>query len=384
VLHDTLCRALETWKCGSIPDNPAAWLMRAAKNRAIDVIRRERFVVPLPAESAALLRSEWTLIPAIEANFRDAAIRDQELSLMFSCCDPSISRDAQITVILKYLGGFGVAEIAHAFLTNEATIEKRLTRARAALRKLGAFYSIETAEQVQSRLPNILDALYLLFNEGYHSAHDDAVQRTEMCGEAIRLVKMLTEHSYAATPETFALLALMCFHGSRIPSRVTDDGTLITLARQDRSLWNRELIATGLEALASSASGDRVAARHIEAAIAAQHCLAPSFESTNWIAIVELYDALAAIDRSPVVALNRAIAIGMARTAEDGIAAIESIANRDRLADYPFYFAALGELHERVGDPSRAADDFDHAAARSRNAGERRFFAQRAAECRVR
>ncbi|MGI0028111.1 MAG: RNA polymerase sigma factor, partial [Nitrososphaera sp.] len=223
-VQDVLCRALETCKYGRLPENLSAWLMRAARNRAIDIVRRHGHFAEIAAEVARFIESEWTLVPTVDALFEEHSIRDSEVRMMFSCCDPTLSGDSQVAIILKYLCGFSVAEIAQGFLTSEATVEKRLTRARAALAKSGALYEVRDNGEVLARLDSVHGALYLFFNEGYHGGHPRAAVREDLCFEALRLARMLAEHEAAATPKTSALIALMCLHAARLPARVDDEG----------------------------------------------------------------------------------------------------------------------------------------------------------------
>ncbi len=381
-VQEALRRALETWKFGALPDNPSAWLMRAARNQAVDVIRRHRYKAQLAPEVARYLESEWTLVPTMEALFDESAIRDDELRLMFSCCDPELPPEAQIAVVLKWLCGFGVREIAQAFLTTTAAIEKRLTRARTVLAQRGSLYEVRDSTHAVSRIPSVREALYLLFSEGYHGGHQQEAIREDLCREAVRLAIQLTELDPAVQAESSALVALMCLHLARLSSRRDEAGSLLMLAEQDRSTWDATLITEGMLWLGRSATGDHLSAFHIEAAIAARHCTAPSVALTDWADIRRLYDALLALCPSPVVALNRAIAVGMAEGPERGIAEVMAIRQRARLARYPFFEATLGELNARAGRTSAAEIHFHRAAKLARNPSERSFLERRGAECR--
>jgi RNA polymerase sigma factor (sigma-70 family) len=373
-VQDVLCTALEAWKYGRVPDNPPAWLMRAAKNRAIDLVRRGA----LHGRVAPALQSEWTLLPAIDALFDEHAIEDDDLRLMFSCCDPALSPDSQLAIILRYPCGFGIGEIAQAFLASEAAIEKRLVRARESLAQRGALFDVRSDGEVRARLDTVHDALHLLFNEGYHGAHPNTVVRKELCYEALRLALRLVELPAAATPKSYALIALMCFHAARLETRI-EGGELVPLGEQDRSRWDRELIEQGLGFLGRAAAGEVPSAFHFEAAIAALHCQARSVEETDWAQVARLYESLFALRPSPVVALSRAIAFGMAFGARRGLEELEAIAQRDKLAAYPFYAAAFGDLHSRLGEREKAAERFREAQRLARNAAEEQFFARRAA-----
>jgi len=380
VVQDAFCRALEVWKVRGIPENPPAWLMATAKNRALDVLRRERTARTFAPEFGRLLESEWTIASIVDEAFAAHTIRDEQLRMMFSCCHPRLPEEAQVALILNILCGFGANEIASAFLTGRAAIEKRISRGKKVLASARRLFDLADAE-FTSRLSAVRRALYLLFNEGYHGASPESPVRVELCNEAIRLTALLCEHPPAAGPETNALAALMCLHASRLPARLDSAGDLSALFDQDRSLWDARLVAQGLALLDRSAAGDELTAYHIEAAIAAAHAGAPSVDETDWDSIVALYDGLMTIAPSPVVALNRAIAIAQRDGAQRGIEELHAIADRDRLKRYPFYPAALGELELRRGNRDAAREHFSAAVALARNPVERRFLQKRVRTC---
>ncbi len=327
------------------------------------------------------LESEWTLRPTVEELFLPEALKDDELRMMFSCCQPRLKEDVQVALILKNLCGLSVEEIAGAFLASPAAIGKRLTRGKNAVARSRRFFEL-TAEDFAPRLSTDHRALYLLFNEGYLQAPGtDSVVRVDVCREALRLARLLVEHAAAATSATKALAALMCLNAARLPSRVDEGGNLKALLQQDRSLWDRSLVAEGMELLAESAVGDEVTAYHVEAAIAGIHASAESVEKTPWREIVSLYDALLKIRPSPVVALNRAIAIAHHEGPVKGLEAIRAIEDVSLLSSYPFYPAALGELELRVGEATVAANHLRGALALARNDSERRFLEERIAVC---
>jgi len=381
VVQDALCRALEIWKLRGMPENPAAWLMTTAKNRAVDILRRERRARAFAPELERLLESEWTFTPTIEEAFGSHAIRDDELRMMFSCVDPRLPEESQVALILHILCGFSVSEIANAFLSSAAAIEKRITRGKKVLSSSKRLFELSKSEDFQARLSAIQRALYLLFNEGYHGSCAEAVVRVELCREAMRLAALLTEHSLAANPSTRALLALMCLHAARLPARLDESGSLNLLRDQDRSQWNSELIAQGQELLELSATGEELTEYHVEAAIAWCHATAPSARDTNWGQIVSLYDTLMAIRPSPVVALNRAIAVAQHEGPEQGLAALRAIPDRKRLGTYPFYPIALGEFELQCGRHAAAREHFATALPLARNAVEERFIEQRIGAC---
>jgi len=381
VVQDAFCRALETWKFHGVPENPTAWLMAASKNRALDVLRRERTAHDSEPELARFLESEWTLAPAVEGGFAPNEIRDDLLRMMFSCCDPALAEEAQVALILGILCGFSVNEIANAFVSSDAAIEKRITRAKKVLARSGRLFDVSVAADFAQRLPAVHRALYLLFNEGYHGASPESAVRVDLCREAIRLALVLLEHPAGATPPTYALAALFHLNAARLPGRLDASGNLNALPDHDRSLWDHALVAEGFRFLDLSASGQELTSYHVEAAIAAHHAEARALEETNWRAIVALYDTLMRLQPSPIVALNRAIAVAQLDGPERGLEEIGAIENRGRLDSYPFYSAALGELELRCGRRSIAREHFRTALSLARNPMERRFLDQRLSAC---
>jgi RNA polymerase sigma-70 factor (ECF subfamily) len=361
VVQDAFCRALEVWKVRGIPDNPSAWLMTTARHRALDVIRRERTARTFGPEMGRHLESEWTTAPSLAEAFAEHAIRDEQLRMMFSCCHPALKEEVQVALILNILCGFGAQEIAQAFLARRAAVEKRIARGKKTLADARRLFDLGDAE-FGSRLSAVQRALYLLFNEGYHGSGKSAV-RVELCGEAIRLTELLREHPAAATPTTYALVALMYLHAARLPARVDREGDLHPLGEQDRTRWDSRMLATGLALVERSASGGEVSAYHIEAAVAATHAAAPRVEETDWSAIVTLYDRLMTVAPSPVVALNRAIAIGERDGPVQGLEALEAIPERELLSRYPFYPAAMAEMALRRGDQAGARAHFGRPSA---------------------
>jgi RNA polymerase sigma factor (sigma-70 family) len=381
VVQEAFCRALESWRIRGMPENPSAWLMAIAKNCALDVLRRERTARTFAPELGRLLESEWTLAPVVEELFSANAIKDDLLRMMFSCCHPRLPEEAQVALVLHILCGFSVAEIASAFVATNAAIEKRITRAKKTLAQSKRLFDVAAAAQFSERLPAVQRALYLLFNEGYHGASPEAAVRAELCREAMRLAGVLLEHPLGATPATYALAALMCLNAARLPGRVDASGHLISLLEQDRSQWDQALVAEGLKLLDLSATGSELTGYHIEAAIASVHACAPRTEDTNWEGIVSLYDTLMMLRPSPIVALNRAIAVAQDEGAERGLEEIRAITNRERLAGYPFYSAALGELEFRRGKYETAREHFQAARSLARNRMERQFFDRRVGAC---
>jgi RNA polymerase sigma factor (sigma-70 family) len=381
-VQDAFCRAIEVWAFRGVPENPSAWLMAAAKNRALDVLRRERTARTYEPELSRLLQREWTIAPVVEEMFTDNAIKDDQLRLMFSCCHPRLPEEAQVMLVLHILCGFSIAEVASAFVTSYTAVEKRIPRAKKVLARSKTLFDITAPSDFSARLPAAQRALYLLFNEGYHGSSAESAVRVELCREAMRLAALLLEHPPGATPTSYALSALMCLNKARLPARLDASGKLNSFFDQDRSLWDQTLLGEGLQLLELSAKGSELTEYHLEAAIAAAHATAPSMRETDWGRIVSLYDTLMSIRPSPIIALNRAIAIGQRDGAERGLDALRGIADSERLAKYPFYHAAFGESEIQSGRPDNARQYFSTALGLSRNPMERQFFDQRLNACR--
>lgn len=381
VTQDAFCRAMETWKLRGLPENPAAWLMTTAKNRALDILRQQRTARIFEPELTRFLESEWTLIPTVEEAFTTHAVKDSQLRMMFSCCHPHLADKARIALVLHILCGFSVNEIAQAFVNSHRTIEKRITRAKKKLAKSKKLFDLADAD-FPARLSSVLQALYLLFNEGYHGASSEAVVRTELCQEAMRLMNLLLEQSTLATPQAYALAALMYLNAARLPTRMDGSGNLVSLFEQDRSFWDRRLITEGQALLNLSASGTELSEYHIEAAIASVHTTAVRSEDTDWKQIISLYDMLMAIHSSPIVALNRAIAIAQLDGPERGLEEISANHDLHYLSSYPFYPATLGELEFRRKNYPIAQMHFNKALELARNPMERNFLQQRIDACR--
>jgi RNA polymerase sigma factor (sigma-70 family) len=346
-VQETFLRALQTWKYGTVPDNPSAWLMQVARNQTIDLIRRQQKRSDLSEELSQRLQSDTE--NTIQQFFLDTEIADSQLRMIFTCCHPALSPEDQVALTLKTVSGFGVQEIARALVSSESAIQKRLYRAKEYIREHQIRFEIPTGPALNHRLETVYTVLYLLFNEGYHSLKADELIRHDLCGEAMRLCNLLTEHKSGALPSTFALLSLMCFQASRFESRVGKDNTIILLQEQDRGKWNRELIGMGYYYLNLSSSGDQLSVYHIESAIAAEHCLAPDFKSTNWTALLKLYDYLLETKPIPIVQLNRAVVLAEVEdvsTAIDSILDIPGIAGL--LEQQHIYAVVLGELYMRA------------------------------------
>ncbi len=379
VLQEALARALQTWPFYGVPKNPSAWIMRAARNLALDVVRRQKVFREKEPEIIRLIEQE-SANPASSV-FSEQEIADDRLRMMFVCCHPQIPAEAQVALALKTLCGFSPKEISRAFLTTEAAIAKRLTRAKQKIRDVHIAFEIPAGEALAGRLEGVLQTLYLMFNEGYKASSGDRLIREDICAEAIRMTSLLAEHPAGNQPKTHALLALMLLSAARIPARMDDEGHILRLQEQDRSSWNQPMMARGMFHLAQSAAGGEVTGYHLQAGIAACHCAARDFESTDWRRILSLYDRLLEFDHSPVVALNRAVAIAQAQGPEAGMAAVQAIGNLPSLESYYLFHAVLGEFQLRLNQPQAAAGHFRKALELAEIKSEQEFFAKRLQAC---
>ena len=347
VVQESLVQALRTWPFRGVPASPGGWLMQVAKNRALDLLRRE----------ASLARKEeairgWSA--ALVADDPEEAMDDQ-LRMIFICCQPAVPREARVALTLKTVGGFGVPEIARAYLAKEATIAQRLVRAKRKIQEIRPPFEVPPPAELPAALDSVLEALYLMFNEGYAAAAGEELVRQEVCAEAVRLVRLVAEHPALDVPKAHALAALLLLQAARNPARVDPEGNLLLLCEQDRSLWDQPKIAAGFHHLDRAARGPELSVYHLEAAIAACHVMPGE---TDWPYIRDLYDDLLALKPTPVVALNRAVALAMVEGPAAGIRAVEEIRGDPALAGYYPLPVTLGELYARTGDPEKAAEHF--------------------------
>jgi len=381
-VQDAFARALEVWPFHGTPDNPAGWLYTVARRRLLDAIRRDRTARLYAEGGSGFLGTDAVVeLPKTDAPLDEHEIQDELLRMMFTCCHPRLPDEAQVALVLNVLCGFTAAEIAAAFVTGLAAAEKRITRAKRILAEAPSLFNLSSPEEFALRLPRVHKALYLLFNGGYHGASPDSPVRGEVCREAMRLVALLLQHPLGRAPATYALSALMCLTAARLPGKIGPDGQLKRLAEQDRSLWDRELIQDGMGLLTEAGVGGEVTAYHFEAGIAAYHATSPNWESTDWRAILSLYNELLRMRPSPVIALNRAIALAEAEGAEEGLKAIEEIENKDRLKRYPYYYTGLGDLNRRMGRMDAARRNFLKASELVESAAEKRFLLGRVRDC---
>jgi RNA polymerase sigma-70 factor (ECF subfamily) len=373
VVQDALVTALQQWPLRGVPENPAAWLYQVARNRALDQVRRKN---KEPEIIAALSGA-----PPTPAAFFAHELQDDQLQMMLMCCHPAIPEDSRIALTLKTVGGFSIEEIARAFLAKPETIAQRVVRAKRLIREEKIPFEMPARDELHPRLDSLLKVLYLMFNEGYSAHSGEDLIRGDLCTEAIRLTRIVADHPVAGAPAASALLALMLLQAARLPARVDAAGELMILSEQNRSLWDGALLTEGMRRLDVAASGDCITTYHLEAAIAACHAGAASFEETDWQRVVDLYDELLATQSSSVVELNRAIAIAMRDGPQSGIAAIESIESGKTLRDYLPLSTALGELCLRAGDRERAAAHFRRALELPGTTPEKRFLMRKLEEC---
>ncbi len=379
VVQEALARALQTWPYYGAPQNPSAWIMRTSRNLALDVVRREKVFRGKEPEIIRLM--EGADAGPNAAIFPESEISDDRLRMMFVCCHPRIPAEAQAALALKTLCGFGITEIARAFLTTDAAIAKRLTRAKQKIREAKIPFEIPAGPELAERLEGVLQSLYLLFNEGYKASAGDQLVREDICAEAIRLTELLAEHPAGNQPKTHALLALMLLNAARTPARLDSEGRVVRLREQDRSLWRQPMIARGMFHLAQSATGGEASGYHLQAGLAVCHCIAPDYASTNWEEILSLYDRLLALDGSPVVALNRAVAVAEVRGPQAGIDAVKAIPDLRSLESYHLLHAVLGELELQLDHPCAATVHFQRALELAELKSEQAFLLERLQAC---
>jgi RNA polymerase sigma-70 factor (ECF subfamily) len=377
-VQDALLTALQQWPFRGVPDHPEAWLFRVARNRALDRLRHGRMAAGKEPAIAAAMTAETT--PATTPLLRDESpsVDDDQLGLLFLTCHPAVSPEARVALALKLAGGFSIGEIARAYLAHESTIAQRLVRAKRLLRDQDVDFGMPDPVDLPGRLDSVLEALYLMFNEGYAATSGDDLVRADVAGEAVRLARLLAVHPVTSAPRVWALVSLMLLHAARFPARADSEGTLYLLRDQDRGKWDRALIAEGLRALDRASTGPAISAFHLEAGIAACHAAAPTWEATDWPQIVALYDDLYALTRSPVVAINRAVAVSRIHGALAGLSALEAV--DDRLVErYALFPAIQAELWREAGDRERAAAGYRAALARARSVPEQRWLTSRLA-----
>jgi RNA polymerase sigma factor (sigma-70 family) len=372
LVQDTFVVALEVWPTRGIPDAPLAWLTTVARNAARDRLRRRARFHELEPDVVA-----WLDVPPEPDEARFAAeLPDEQLRMMFVACHPALPVEMRLPLVLRTLCGFETIDIARAMFATEDAIDKRLVRARARLREAGAEFELPAGERLVERLDSVLGALYLLFSEGYHAHSGELVVRADLCHEAIRLGRVLAAHPLTAAPRTSALLALFHLQSARLDAR-HEHGRVVPISHQDRSRWDRAAITEGLVHLEAASRGTALSTWHLQAAIAACHALAPTFADTRWSEVVRLYDRLRIVDDSPVVALNRAIAVSYRDGPDAGLTLIDELATESRFRAFALLFAARGEMLARAGRRDEAISAYESAVGLAGTAGERAFLEER-------
>jgi RNA polymerase sigma-70 factor (ECF subfamily) len=373
-LHDAFIAAVEQWPREGLPQNPRAWLVSTGRFKAIDRIRRRsRFDV-----SFEDFAEQIEAIAAPEIASEHAHVEDDRLRLIFTCCHPALASDAQVALTLREVCGLATEEIAHAYLATPATVAQRIVRAKAKIRDARVPYAVPGRLELPERLDGVLRVIYLVFNEGYLASSGEALTRQSLTAEAIRLGRLLVE--LLPEPEAVGLLALMLLHESRHAARTSASGELVLLAEQDRSLWNRKQILEAIALVEGALASHRFGPYTLQAAIAAVHAEAPAAEATDWAQIVGLYDALLRADPSPVVQLNRAVALAMRDGPAAGLAEIDAILGRGDLANYYLAHSARADLCRRLGDRIGAGASYRKALEAVRQGPERRFLERRLAD----
>lgn len=353
-------RALGNWSINGVPSNPTAWLITVARNHILDRLRKDSRSVGLDDEERKLNQLSDLAVSGDDVLF-EKELREGQLQMIFACCHSSLTPDSRIALTLKTVGGFGVREIASAFLAKDEAVAKMLTRAKRRLADQGVALAIPDPSEIRDRLDAVLKVLYLMFNEGYAATGGESAVREDLCHEAVRLARLLTEHPVTALPKTHALAALFLFQSSRLSARTGDRGMIVLLKDQDRGLWDRGLIAEALRHFQSSASGNELSIYHLEAEAASYHALADDYASTNWRALLTVYDRLLERKASPVAALNRIVAVAEVRGAGRALAELDLLRDEKLEAYYPFHIVKA-ELLKRTGREKESLDAYRFAA----------------------
>ena len=377
--QDAFTQALDRWRRDGIPRRPGAWLTTTARNRALDVLRREAVGAAKLREVAVLGRDEGPYDPEYDGD--DSGVEDDRLRLLFTCCHPALPIEARVALTLRTLAGLTTPEIARAFLVPEATMAQRLVRAKKKIRNAGIPYRVPPAHLLPERTTGVLGVVYLLFNEGYAATAGSGLVRTNLCAEAIRLARVLAR-LMPDEPEVLGLLALLLLHDARRDTRVDTDGELVTLEDQDRTAWDRSEIDEGAALLETALRRGRPGPYQVQAAIAACHTTAPTAADTDWADIAALYGELERFVPSAVVRLNRAVAVGMAQHPDAGLELVAELERSGELADYHLLPATRADLLRRSGRTAEAAEAYGQALELVENDAERRFLERRLAECR--
>jgi RNA polymerase sigma-70 factor (ECF subfamily) len=378
VVQEAMLRALRTWPVEGVPERPDGWVFRVARNLALDSLRRSALASRV--ERSAALEARRAAAGSLAAD--PDLVADDTLRMMFTCCHPAVPQEARVSLVLKTVAGFGTSEIAAALLAKEGTIAQRLTRSRAKLQAERVAFEVPSEGELPARLPQVLEVLYLIFNEGYRAHRGAGLVRRDLVEEAVRLCDLLLERASTATPEVHALQSLMLLLGARLPARTDAHGELVTLAEQDRALWDRAWLSRGFAHLRGSLGGERLTAYHVEAAIASLHAVAPSYAMTDWARVVEEYDRLLGFHDTPVVRLNRAVAVAKLRGPAAGLQALSDLPDPEPLDEYFLLPAVRGYFRWQLGAHAEAARDFVRALELPCTEPERRFMERRLEACR--
>jgi RNA polymerase sigma-70 factor (ECF subfamily) len=376
VVQDALLQALRRWPFEGIPDNPRAWLLRAARNKALDLLRRQAVLRSREQELKERLEERQQRLEVAQPP-EDSELADEQLAMIFACCSPALPPESRIALTLKAVSGFSVAEIARAFLAEEPTIAQRLVRAKRRILEAGITLALPPPPELPGRLDSVLQVLYLLYNEGHCAHSGENLVREDLCGEAIRLAQLLASRPDTGLPRVHALLALFYFHAARLETRVGPEGNLMLLAEQERSQWDQRLLSFGVSQLELAAQGNDLSEFHLQAAIAAIHATSRSFAETNWPNLLALYDQLLALAPSPVVALNRAIALSMVDGPQTALAWLDELSDRAVLKNYRLLPAVRADFLRRLGRTVEAAVCYQEALTHPCTEPERRFLLRR-------
>jgi len=380
-VQEALLKALQNWPYSGVPENPAGWLFRVARNAALDAIRHRTMAGEKNTEFATQrLRDAEAVVKDKSDDRLEEQLRDDELQMVLMCCHPALSSEARVALSLKTVGGFSTREIARAFLSDERTIAQRLVRAKRQIRESSVAFELPGGDDLALRLESALDVIYLMFNEGYAAQSGEDLVRHDLCGEALRLGQLLAGSS-VCTPQVDALVALMAFQAARLAARVDSSGELVLLEDQDRAQWNRGLIALGFRHFARCAAGRQISPYHVQAAIAATHARAATGGDIHWQTILELYDQLMDLSPSPIVALNRAVVIAKLQGPEAALGALRPLLEDSSLRNYYLLPAVRGRLLLEIGDREAAADCFRQALERPCSEPEKRFLQRKLKEC---
>jgi RNA polymerase sigma-70 factor (ECF subfamily) len=376
VVQEALLQALRQWPLQGIPDNPRAWLVRAARNKALDRLRRQTTLRRKQHELEQRLR-ERQIRQEVADPPETGELADEQLAMIFVCCDPALPAEARVAMTLKAVSGFSVPEIARAFLSEEATIAQRLVRVKRRIRDAGITLALPSPAEIPSRLDSVLQVLYLLFNEGYGAHLGENLVREDLCVEAMRLAQLLASRADTGLPKVHALLALLYFQAARLETRVDGEGNLLLLAEQQRSNWDQALLACGVGHLEHAARGEELSEYHLQAGIAAVHATSASYAETDWRRLVHLYDQLLAITPSPVVALNRTIAQSLVEGPQAALASLDELSSEPAMKNYYLLPAVRADFLRRLGCGAEAAACYREALTYPCTEPERRFLLRR-------